>query len=167
MHRKYLSYRLAIFVFLFWSIQFISLAQEKDIPVFEVQNIPKLVNAEPESIHIFSFWATWCAPCLKEINLIKSVEVTCNCNLKPYFINMEEEIRRSKALKMAKKKDFEDQLYFTKNVTTDFHKEVDTTWAGTFPAMLLIDGKTQKRWFFNQLVSRKKLTALIDSLRSR
>ncbi len=160
-HRKY-SLLLASLLWL-WNQPLDAFSQESAVPVFQVDDISELVEAAPESIHIFSFWATWCAPCLKEINLIKSVEAGCDCDLQLHFINMEEKIRQPKALKTATKKGFPNQLYFTKNVNADFYEGVDPAWTGTFPALLMIDGKTRKRWFSNQLINRKKLTDMIHS----
>lgn len=153
-----------VFLFCAFSIHSGLFAQSKDIPLFDPADLSTVVDAQPESIHVFSFWATWCAPCLKEINLIKSVEKDCKCNLKLHFINVEEEVRKPKALKYATKKDFLDELYFTENVTEGFYTEIDSQWTGAFPALLIIDGKTKKRWFFNQLVSRKKISALFNSI---
>ncbi|MCE7990851.1 MAG: hypothetical protein HEP71_02680 [Roseivirga sp.] len=149
------------------SLPLSTFSQSKDIPVFEATQLSDIVASKPTSTHIFSFWATWCAPCLKEINLIKSIEGECDCNLTLHFVNVEEEIRRPKALKQATKRDFLDQLYFTKNANSDFYNQIDSQWTGTFPALLIIDPTTGKRWFFNQLTSRKKLTSLLDSISSR
>jgi peroxiredoxin len=50
---------------------------QKQMPNVEVQDINnKAINItekfnEPDKIYIFAFWATWCAPCINELDAIK------------------------------------------------------------------------------------------------
>lgn len=50
---------------------------QKQLPNVEVQdinnksiNITKKYN-EPDKMYVFAFWATWCAPCINELDAIK------------------------------------------------------------------------------------------------
>ncbi len=63
----------SIVVFLFFSL--FSFAQ-KELPNISVQNLDnKSVNvktdfSEKDKIYIFSFWASWCTPCIAELEAI-------------------------------------------------------------------------------------------------
>lgn len=67
------------------------------VPVVNFSTIEPLLHPGNDSIFVFNFWATWCAPCVKEL---------------PYF----EEL-------YAKKKDQKFKLYL---ISLDFLKQVET-----------------------------------------
>ena len=64
------------FIFLlFLSVSFQSFSQEKmpNLIVKDLKNKPVHINkdfSEIDKIYVFSFWATWCAPCISELEAI-------------------------------------------------------------------------------------------------
>ena len=65
-------------IFLFFVIATFSIAfGQKQLPNVEVQDINnKSINIEKkyietDKIYVFAFWATWCAPCINELDAIK------------------------------------------------------------------------------------------------
>ena len=65
-------------IFLFFVIATFGFAfGQKQLPNVEVQDINnKSINIEKkyiekDKIYVFAFWATWCAPCLNELDAIK------------------------------------------------------------------------------------------------
>ncbi|SFJ71310.1 TlpA family protein disulfide reductase [Myroides guanonis] len=66
---------LTLFVLLIVSV---GMAQKKDLPSVQLKDLDgKIVNIadynKSDKPIIISFWATWCGPCLKELNAIKEV----------------------------------------------------------------------------------------------
>jgi len=67
--------KLLIFAILFY-LPFIAISQDK-LPNINVKDLKnRTVNiksdfSEKDKIYVFSFWATWCMPCLKELEAIK------------------------------------------------------------------------------------------------
>jgi thiol-disulfide isomerase/thioredoxin len=65
--------RFIIFLFLFASFQSFSQDRMPNLIVKDLQNKPVHINKdfnEVDKIYIFSFWATWCAPCISELEAI-------------------------------------------------------------------------------------------------
>ena len=63
-------------LFLALSFQINSFSQEKlpNISIKDLRNKEVNINqdfAEKDKIYVFSFWATWCVPCLRELEAIK------------------------------------------------------------------------------------------------
>lgn len=58
-------------------VTFSSLAQDKDLPDTKIKELktgrPVKFNSivKTDKVTVISFWATWCVPCMKEINAIK------------------------------------------------------------------------------------------------
>ena len=39
----------------------------QELEVYDYDGLRPLINKEDDKIHIVNFWATWCAPCVKEL----------------------------------------------------------------------------------------------------
>ncbi|KYG82491.1 thioredoxin domain-containing protein [Roseivirga echinicomitans] len=140
--------------------------QTEEVQYFSPSSIDTILAEKPDEVYAFSFWASWCAPCIKEMKLLQKFEQECNCQLNLYFVNVEEADRREKALKRADKSEILEQLYFVEHPNSTFYSEIEKQWTGTLPALLLIHPKTERRQFFNRLVSRKKLAGFIDLIKN-
>lgn len=65
--------RFILFIFLIISIQSFSQEKMPNISIKDLKNKPiHIVNDfnETNKIYVFSFWATWCAPCISELEAI-------------------------------------------------------------------------------------------------
>ena len=63
---------------LFFLISFTAIGQTQmpDVTLKNLDNISLNVKndfSEPDKIYVFSFWATWCAPCINELQAINDV----------------------------------------------------------------------------------------------
>lgn len=61
------------FLALIISVQSFSQDQMPNLVIKDLQNKPFHINKdfnEKDKIYVFSFWATWCAPCLSELEAI-------------------------------------------------------------------------------------------------
>ncbi|MEZ4854584.1 TlpA family protein disulfide reductase [Flavobacterium sp.] len=64
-----------IFLVLFFALQSFS---QNTFPKFFLKNLEEetVSNSnfnEPDKIYVFAFWATWCAPCIQELDAINDV----------------------------------------------------------------------------------------------
>jgi len=118
-----------------------SLAQQP--LVFEkFDDFEKAIIKEDDNVYVINFWATWCAPCVKEL---------------PYFEKLHQENKNVKVILVSidSRKDFEKKLLpfierkkITANVVMlsdiDYNTwlpKIDKDWSGSIPATLIISGK--------------------------
>jgi len=126
--------------------------------VYDYDGIEPLINLKDDKIHVVNFWATWCAPCIKEL---------------PYFQKLEEEYKDQNLDLLLVSLDFPRQ-YETKlvpflkqrQITTpvvaidDVNMNrwiplVDSTWSGAIPATIIYRGTQRK--FYEQSFSYEEL----------
>ncbi|WP_412475953.1 TlpA family protein disulfide reductase [Flavobacterium sp. TBRC 19031] len=102
----------------------------------------KAILKENDNTYVINFWATWCAPCIKEL---------------PYFEQLHTENPKVKVILVSldSKKDLEkklipfiDRKQLTAEVILLSDKDynawldkIDASWTGAIPATLIISGK--------------------------
>ncbi|WP_027138554.1 TlpA family protein disulfide reductase [Gaetbulibacter saemankumensis] len=122
-----------------------------DLEIYDFNGLEKFLNNTDNKVYVVNFWATWCAPCVKEL---------------PYFEKLREEYSKDELEVLLVSLDFP-HLYDTKlkpfirehqlkskvvalddvDMNTWIPK-VDTTWSGSIPATIIY--KKGNRKFYEQ-----------------
>ena len=139
--------------------------KERQNDVIEVLNLselePLLKNADAEKTYVINFWATWCAPCIKEL---------------PYFQELHESQEDIEVILVSL--DFPDKLesqlipFIEKNKITPqvillddpdentWIPAVDSTWSGALPATIIYN--KNKRSFYEQSFTKEGLMSEVE-----
>ena len=95
----------------------------RDLPILEIENIKSqkiILEKLSSKVTLINFWATWCAPCKKELPLLDKLANSINSKqLNIVLINLENK-------KYSDVKSFLDNLGI-KNLTTYFDKNLKLT----------------------------------------
>jgi thiol-disulfide isomerase/thioredoxin len=116
---------------------------------------------------ILSFWATWCAPCLKEIPYFEET-VKKYSGDKVEFILVSLDFKESYPAMIesfVKKKNFQANLYWLNETNADlFCPKVDPKWNGGIPATLFVNNKTNYRKFYERQLTPLQVEAEVRSM---
>jgi thiol-disulfide isomerase/thioredoxin len=140
------------FLLLFFSVTGFS----QTISVIKITDLEKRINNNSDTTYIVNFWATWCAPCVKELPDFDSItKVYVNEKIKVFLISMDfKEDLDSKVLPFYKKKQIRSEVYLLDEVNGNyFIPKVSDKWTGAIPATLVLNNKKKYREFYE-----KKLT---------
>lgn len=140
-----------------------SWAQKATIVKFDA--LQQILDADADEIQVINFWATWCAPCVKELPLLEKLNDQGNEKIKITLI----------CLDFADKVDKVNQFMFRKNIQSrvllldeiDYDSwidKVDKRWTGAIPATVIINSKTKKRIFVEKELKDGELEKLIAEL---
>tara|TARA_B100000073_G_C23538883_1_gene495154 strand:+ start:67 stop:576 length:510 start_codon:yes stop_codon:yes gene_type:complete len=86
----------------------------KKIEVFSIIDIndnEKIISSSENKILLLNFWATWCAPCIKEIPELIELKEKFKKNVEVYFISVDSNVKKT-VPKFLKKNNLENLLIF-------------------------------------------------------
>jgi thiol-disulfide isomerase/thioredoxin len=154
MSNKKISTR-SLFTLLF--VCFLSLsAFSQQVPVLKITDLEKRIKNESDTTYIVNFWATWCAPCVKELPDFDSISKEyANTKIKVLLVTMDfKEELQAKVIPFIKTKKLYSEVVLLDEVNGNyFIPKISDAWSGALPATLIINQKKKINHFFE-----KKLT---------
>lgn len=140
MTKKVIHY-LFVLLFVAFSVQ----AQEKVTVYDTYEDFAKNVLIEDENIYVINFWATWCAPCIKELPYFEKLNAE-NKNVKVILVSLDSKKDLDKKLIpfIEKRKLKSKVLLLADKDYNSWLSKVDADWSGAIPATLIISGKKKQ-----------------------
>lgn len=102
----------------------------------------KAVIKEDENVYVINFWATWCAPCIKELPYFEQLHKE-NKKVKVILVSLDSRKDLEKKLIpfVERKKISAEVLLLSDKDYNSWLSKIDKDWSGAIPATLLIQGK--------------------------
>jgi thiol-disulfide isomerase/thioredoxin len=124
-----------LFCFLcFWGIGF---AQNIRI-IKKPEMLALLNNANSDKVRIINFWASWCAPCVKELPYFKKIAENYASKVEVIFISLDFAEDIEKAKKVLEKKQINWDSYLLDETKYDtWINDVNKNWQGAIPVTSL------------------------------
>lgn len=134
------------------------------VPVSDFAAFEPLLHATGDTVYVINFWATWCAPCVKELPYFE--EARKSFRGKPVrFILVSLDFRKqieSRLLPFLKKNDIGSEVLVLHDPDADaWIDRVDPSWEGALPATLVYRGT--RRTFHEDTFTRDELFTLVQS----
>jgi thiol-disulfide isomerase/thioredoxin len=141
---------------------------QRNIPQVKIEAIEKIIAASDTPM-VINFWATFCAPCIKEMPYLSSITDSVNRNspVKLLFVSLDlKESYPDKISRFLLRKMIPNDCVWLNETNADyFCPKIDAKWSGAIPATLFINNKTGYRKFMEQEISpdefRKQLNLLL------
>ena len=137
----------AQFLFLFFvTFSFYNSVNAQDLIAFktfdELNTYIKENNSKPL---VVNFWATWCAPCVKELPYFERLNAE-NKNVKVILVSLDSKKDLAKKLIpfIEKRKLKSKVLLLADKDYNTWLSKVDADWSGAIPATLIISGKKKQ-----------------------
>lgn len=101
----------------------------------------KAILKDESTIYIVNFWATWCAPCVKELPSFEKLHLE-NKNVKVILVSLDsKKDLNSKLLPFInRKKITAEVVQLTDKDYNSWLPKVDNDWSGSIPATWLVQG---------------------------
>lgn len=152
-------------ILLFWSLSLMAAAQEaKEIKLNDLQ---QLINAPSDRIQVINFWATWCAPCVKEIPLLEALHME-NKEVDVTLVSMDYDLdpNPDKVNRFITRKKLQSKVVILAETDPNsWIDKIDKDWQGALPTTLVVNTKTGKRKLIQKELQEGELEKLIAEVR--
>jgi thiol-disulfide isomerase/thioredoxin len=118
------------------------------VRVIKFDQLKAMIDAQTDTTYIFNFWATWCAPCVKEFpNFQKISKRYQSKKVRVIFVSLDfvKDLKK-KLTPFVKEHAVTNDVYLLDE--PDYNTwidRVDSGWEGNLPSTLIINNATGKR----------------------
>ena len=128
---------LSMVLLLFSPLMFI---QASEVKIYSFDEFSHWLEKETDSLYVVNFWATWCAPCVKEIpDFEKLYEKYKTQKVKVLFVSLDFPNQlESRVIPFIERMSMKAQVVLLDDVRANrWIPLVDESWSGAIPATLI------------------------------
>ncbi|MBU2906343.1 MULTISPECIES: TlpA disulfide reductase family protein [Arenibacter] len=120
------------------------LSSNEDIPIYNFESLKPLLNTNSDKVHIVNFWAMWCAPCVKELPILKEYEAN-NPNVEILLVSLDfPENIETKLKPFLKKKGITSKVVLLDDPDANsWIDKIDPNWSGAIPFTIIFNNKNR------------------------
>ncbi|MBO2007483.1 TlpA family protein disulfide reductase [Hymenobacter negativus] len=148
-------------VSLFFSIP----AFAQQVAVIRFPELQKRLAQPTDTTYVVNFWATWCAPCVKELPYFEQLRAAnANKKVKVLLVSMDYASQVDKKVNpFVKQRGLKSEvLLLNEPDPNSWMDKFDAKWSGALPFTLIVNNKTKQRTTFEQELSQAELTAALQ-----
>jgi len=141
-------------------------AQSPPIKKWKITDLEAYIAKADHPI-IVNFWATFCAPCVKEIPYFQStVEARRQEGVELILVSLDlPDYYPARITAFAKKQDYHATLAWLDETDADyFCPRIDQRWTGGIPSSLFVNNKTHYRRFYDRQLTEPQVGLAIKEM---
>jgi thiol-disulfide isomerase/thioredoxin len=143
-----------------------TMAQAQNISQIKLKDLQQVLTTKTDRIQVINFWATWCAPCVKEIPLFEKLR-TDNTNIDITLVSMDFDLDPdpAKVERFVTRKNLKNKVVILAETDPNsWIDKIDKTWSGALPATLILNTQTGKRKLVQKELHEGDLEKLISEV---
>lgn len=133
-------------------------ADSLGIPVYNFNELEPLLKKKDDKTYIINFWATWCAPCIKELPYFEKINQEGKAkNWKVILVSLDmPSMWKSKLIPFIRNKDIKSEVVVLDDPDQNsWIPKINKNWSGAIPATLIYN--RNKRKFYEQTFTYETL----------
>jgi|SRR5687768_9952182 len=143
----------------------ICLAQS--VEIIKLADLQKLIEEKSQKILIVNFWATWCAPCVKELTFFEKITAEARPGVKVMLVSLDLDLDRDpeKVYKFISRKNLQSKVVLLDETDPDsWISKIEKQWSGALPATILFNHETGTRKFIGKALNEGELEQYLEEL---
>jgi thiol-disulfide isomerase/thioredoxin len=131
-----------------------------------MDQLQSLMHEPGPEIRVVNFWATWCAPCVKELPLFEALsENRKDVDVLLVSLDLDLDPNPDKVYKFVERKQLQSRVVLLDEKDPNvWINRVDSQWSGAIPATIILNLRTGQRKFIGRQLHEGELDALIKEL---
>jgi thiol-disulfide isomerase/thioredoxin len=114
---------------------------------YSYNELRPLLEKKDEKTYVINFWATWCAPCVKELpafEKIKKQYASKNVEVLLVSLDFPKQIEK-KLIPFIARKNIQSKVILLDDMNEDvWIKAIDSSWSGAIPATIIYNKNSRK-----------------------
>jgi thiol-disulfide isomerase/thioredoxin len=132
--------------------------QVSSVKTYNYNELKPFLEKKDEKIYIVNFWATWCAPCVKELPYFEKIKqdyASKNVEVLLVSLDFPKQVNK-KLIPFINKHQIQSEVVLLDDTNEDIWiKAINESWSGAIPATLIYSKKNRK--FYEQSFDYKTL----------
>ena len=138
-----------------------SLLSAQTVPSLSYSELKPLLNQSDDKVHVVNFWATWCAPCIKELPYFEALNKRKNVEVLLVSLDFPKH-KQSRLLPFISKNKLQSKIVLLDDADENYWiNDINANWSGAIPATLIYN--SQKRDFYERSFTKNELLNLVES----
>ncbi|NNL15343.1 MAG: TlpA family protein disulfide reductase, partial [Flavobacteriaceae bacterium] len=141
--------------------------EDIELEVYDFDELKDILFRKDDKTYVINFWATWCAPCIKELPYFERVNQELkNSNVEVILVSLDFPKKYESSLKpFIKKKDLQSRLIALDDTDQNtWIPGINEDWSGAIPATLIYN--KDKRQFYEKSFTYNELITEIDKFKN-
>ena len=148
---------------LIFSLLLMSFMAVKPVEKVKIDSLIKRVYGFNDTTYVVNFWATWCAPCVKELPVFDTIDSKfVGKPLKVLLVSLDfpKDLNGKLPQFIDKKSIIHEVLFLDELYENEWISKVDSTWQGNIPATWIVSRSKG----FQRFLPREVRVPELDSL---
>lgn len=123
---------------------------EVSLEVYDFEGLQKFLTTTDDKTYVVNFWATWCAPCVKELPYFEKLNKDYSDDVEVILVSLDFPNKYETKLKpYIKKNNLQSKVVALNDVDSNtWIPKVDESWTGAIPATVIFN--KNKRIFYEK-----------------
>lgn len=123
-----------------------SIETEVSLEVYDFEGLQKFLKTTDDKTYVVNFWATWCAPCIKELPYFEKINKDYSDDVEVILVSLDFPSKYDTKLKpYIKTKNLQSKVIALNDVDSNtWIPKVDESWTGAIPATVIFNKNKRK-----------------------
>ncbi len=141
--------------------------QAQKAEVIKIGDLEEVIARKSDKITVINFWATWCAPCIKELPFFEKLNATRNdVDINLISVDIDLDPDPAKVYRFIDRKKLKSTvLILNEDNPNEWIDKIEKSWSGAIPATLVVNSQNGKRNFTASELKEGELEELIESVK--